>query len=138
MDKIPFFLVFGAFVIEGMERFFEQRGARAGDGESKNPAVLAWMAGVAVMVAVSTAGAALAVAPGSVLQVALGLACLGTMALAFNTIAGGAQLYPNLPARIVNALSAKEGVLRRWVFPSAYVLAFVGLAWQAVLTFSGR
>ena len=137
MEKLGFYLVFGAFLIGAMERHLEARGRNDGENSS-NAMVAACFGGVFAMMIACSVLLAGSLAVQSTLATLLGIVCVLLLALALNTIAGGSEVLPALPARVMQGLQRREEPMRRSLFPFAYAIAFVGLAYEAFITFALR
>jgi hypothetical protein len=137
MEKIGFYLAFGAFLTGAMEHHLDRRGGNQ-PGDSNNALVAACFGGVFAMMIACSVVLAGALKVQATLSTLLSLICVLLMALALNTIAGGVDLLPTGGARVLARLEAREETLRRRVFPFSYALAFLGLAYEAFLTFALR
>ena len=134
MEKLGFYLVFAAFLVGAMERHLEARGRNDGSNGA-NAMIAACFGGVfALMVACSVVLAG-GLAVQSTLSTLFGIVCVLILALALNTLAGGAEVLPDMPRRVLAGLERREEPLRRGLFPFAYAIAFVGLAYEAFITF---
>lgn len=134
MDKLGFYMMFGAFLLGAMERHLDRRGRNDPDGDH-SPSLVASLGGVFALVVGASVFAGGAVAEHSTFKTLAALGTVGLLALTLNTLAGGAEIYPKLPGRVMEKLEKHEWALRRYVFPMSYALAALGLAYEALLTF---
>ncbi len=137
MEKLGFYLVFGAFLIGAMERHLEARGRNDGEGDN-SPLVAACFGGVFLLMMASSVFLAGSLAAQSTLSTAFSLFCVFLLALALNKIAGGVDLLPEMHGRLMSRLEEHETALRSRVIPLSYAIAFIGLAYETFLVFALR
>jgi predicted tellurium resistance membrane protein TerC len=133
LQNLGFYLMFSAFLMAAMERHLETRGRNEPEIENNRlaTACFAGVIGVMLIYPIFLAGGA---EMARVFGTLLGVAALGLLALAANTIIGGFNWFPEAPRKILAWLERHEEFLRKYVFPMTYATALLGLAYQAGVT----
>jgi hypothetical protein len=137
MEKIGFFLAFAAFLVESVERYFEQR-ARVEETDRSNPLILAGFTAALAVLVIGVVLMSGGLGEFTLIKIIVAIPLLGAMGLALNSIGGGVDMFPNLPGRIVQHLGQQEAGMRRLVFPTTFFLAFLALVCEVVALILAR